>query len=245
MPTRAAGVRERARAQLVGEILAAARTKLAADGAADLSLRSIARDLGMASSAMYRYFPSRDALLTALVIDAYDAVGDVAEASAADARAAGAGPGPVWLAVARSYRSWALENRASFDLVYGTPVRGYDAPQDTVAPALRLWRVIASVLGEALARDELTPRATSPETRDLLRPVVLEVAGVPAGQSAPPHVADAAARSVALYAGLVGAVTTELAGHYADVTTDPSRLFDVTVQTMALGAGLAVELPAR
>lgn len=242
MPTKIIGVRERARAQLVEEILVAARERLDSDGAGQLSLRSIARDLGMASSAIYRYFPSRDALLTALVIEAYDAVGAVVEESAATARAAGRDPGCTWLAVARAYRTWALENRPSFELVYGTPVRGYTAPQDTVRSALRLWHVIASVLGEALERDLLV-RTGAPAGDDLLLPVVFEVAGVPDGQEPSPALADAAARSVAMYAGLVGAVATELAGHYDNITSDPARLFDVTAQTIAHGAGLLVDLP--
>ena len=67
--------RERARAEITAEILDAARGYLATDGAPALSLRAIARDLGMASSAVYRYFKSRDELLTRLIIDAYDALG--------------------------------------------------------------------------------------------------------------------------------------------------------------------------
>ena len=73
--------RERARAEITREILDAARGYLATDGAPALSLRAIARDLGMASSALYRYFDSRDALLTRLIIDAYDSLGAAAEAS--------------------------------------------------------------------------------------------------------------------------------------------------------------------
>ena len=75
--------RDRARAELMSELLAAARARLVSEGSAALSLRAVARDLGMASSAVYRYVPSRDALLTLLIIEAYDAVGQVAEEAAA------------------------------------------------------------------------------------------------------------------------------------------------------------------
>ena len=75
--------RERARAEITAEILDAARGYLATDGAPALSLRAIARDLGMASSALYRYFSSRDELLTRLIIDAYDSLGAAAEAAEA------------------------------------------------------------------------------------------------------------------------------------------------------------------
>ena len=73
--------RERARAELTREIKQEARRQLAAHGAEGLSLRAVARELGMVSSALYRYFPSRDELLTALIIDAYDALGEAAEAA--------------------------------------------------------------------------------------------------------------------------------------------------------------------
>ena len=74
--------RERARAEIMSEILRVGREHLARDGAAALSLRAIARDLGMVSSAVYRYVPNRDALLTMLIIHAYNTVG-AAERSAA------------------------------------------------------------------------------------------------------------------------------------------------------------------
>src|SRR6476620_9457729 len=75
MPT----ARERVRAELTAEITDAARRQLAEVGAAALSLRAVARDVGMASSAVYRYFPSRDELLTALIVEAYDELGDAVE----------------------------------------------------------------------------------------------------------------------------------------------------------------------
>src|SRR5665647_591139 len=111
------GARERARAEVMSELLASARERLGTDGAANLSLRAVARDLGVSSSAVYRYVESRDALLTLLIVEAYDAVGQVAEGAAARARAAGSPPAETWLAVARGVRGWALANRHSFEPV--------------------------------------------------------------------------------------------------------------------------------
>src|SRR5580704_8392673 len=88
--SRAATVRERARAELSREIKEEARRQLAASGADGLSLRAVAKELGMVSSALYRYYPSRDDLLTMLIIDAYDALGAAAEGAIA-AGQAGAG----------------------------------------------------------------------------------------------------------------------------------------------------------
>ena len=123
--------RERARAEITGEILKAGRRHLATDGAAGLSLRAIARDLGMASSAVYRYVASRDDLLTRLIIDAYDALGAAAEA--AD-RAAGPALAGRWAAICGAVRDWALANPNEYALIYGSPVPGYVAPAETVGP---------------------------------------------------------------------------------------------------------------
>ena len=128
--------RERARAELTREIADTARVHLEAQGAAGLSLRAVARDLGMVSSAIYRYFPSRDDLLTRLIIDAYNGLGD-----AVDSRE-GAIPREDllgrWLAVAHGCRDWALQHPQEWALIYGSPVPGYAAPQDTVGPGTRV-----------------------------------------------------------------------------------------------------------
>src|SRR5487761_1782376 len=97
--------RERARIQITGEIKDEARRQLSATGA-QLSQRAVARELGVVSSALYRYFPSRDDLLTALIIDAYDALGAAAEA--AGAAAGQAGYRDRWRACCQAVRDWAL-----------------------------------------------------------------------------------------------------------------------------------------
>src|SRR3954468_22594719 len=114
------GARARARIEVTAAIKDEARRPLAADGAAKLSLRAVARELGMVSSALYRYFPSRDDLLTALIIDAYDAIGATAEAALA--RAADADPLDRWIAVCRAARDWAVAHPHEYALIYGSPV---------------------------------------------------------------------------------------------------------------------------
>src|SRR6478752_9460900 len=104
----ARGARARARIEVTAAIKDEARKQLAAEGAAKLSLRAVARELGMASSAVYRYFPSRDELLTALIVDAYDSVGEAAEAAHRAAAAGTAGHLARWIAVTRAVRDWAL-----------------------------------------------------------------------------------------------------------------------------------------
>src|SRR6478735_6915193 len=147
------GARERARVEVTAAIKDEARNQLAAEGAAKLSLRAVARELGMASSALYRYFPSRDDLLTALIIDAYDAVGEQAEAADRDARnrtAAARG-----LAVGEAVRSWALANAHEYALIYGSPVPGYAAPEATIVPASRVPLVFLGLLVDGVATGEI------------------------------------------------------------------------------------------
>src|SRR5688572_13031102 len=153
MPTttttgRASGVRARARAQMRTEILDAAREQVATQGVGNLSLRAVARELDMASSAVYRYFENRDVLLTALIVDAYDSLGEAVErAEAAVPRADLPGR---WAAIARTVRSWALEHPSLYALVYGSPVPGYAAPPDTIGPATRVTRLLATLLHDTI-----------------------------------------------------------------------------------------------
>ena len=90
-------MRARLRAEMTDEIKAIARRHLATEGA-NLSLRAVARDVGGVSSAIYRYFPSRDDLLTRLIIDGYDALGEAAE----KADDPSASPLERWLAICRA-----------------------------------------------------------------------------------------------------------------------------------------------
>lgn len=140
--------RELARESVRTSILGAARTRLAKEGPAQLSLRAVARDVGMVSSAVYRYFPSRDELLTTLLVEAYGAL------SAAVEKADGAHPrnrvGARWVAACRAIRDWCLAHPGEFALLYGSPVPGYAAPQETLEPATRTTLVLVGIVLDAV-----------------------------------------------------------------------------------------------
>lgn len=236
--------RDRARAHVMAELLAAARTRLAEEGPGQLSLRAVARDLGMASSAVYRYVPSRDALLTVLVIESYDAVGRAAEDALDAACADGHGVARAWLDVARAVRAWARADRHAYELVYGTPVPRYEAPTDTIRAAQRLWAVLAAIVQRARAEGALDPAgpALSPDVLErMLEPYVFEFAGLGADAptTAPEHAADVA-RTLTLFTALTGAISAELFGHFHRVTLDADLAFDVLMATSAAGLGLRV-----
>ena len=134
---------------MVTEIKAVARRHLATDGA-NLSLRAVARDMGMVSSALYRYFASRDDLLTALIIDAYNALGAAVEKADAAVGERGDFRGR-FLILGRAVRQWALANPAEYALIFGSPVPGYAAPANTVVAAQRTPDVLLGILVDGLA----------------------------------------------------------------------------------------------
>src|SRR6478609_12218615 len=119
---------------MTAEIKRIARAHLAREGP-DLSLRAVARDLGVVSSAVYRYFASRDELLTALILDGYASMADAVEsAEAAIPRRQLLNR---WLALGHALREWSVGRPHEYALLYGSPVPGYRAPQDTIVQAQR------------------------------------------------------------------------------------------------------------
>ena len=231
------GLRARLRAELTVEIKQEARRQLAAEGASGLSLRAVTRSLGMASSAIYRYFPSRDELLTALIVDAYDAIGNAAEH--ADAGCPLDDLGGRWMAVGQSIRAWSLANPHEYALVYGSPVPGYRAPEDTVGPASRATLVMAGIVEHAARTDRLD----DPDWSLSLPPLRSEA--VAAIQTlidlAFPHVsAQTAVRAVAAWTQLFGIISFELFGHFHRVIDQASPVFERALLEM----GRVVGLPA-
>jgi AcrR family transcriptional regulator len=225
-----ANARQRAREAVTADILAEARRQLAVDGAASLSLRSVARSLGMASSAVYRYVPSRDELLTALIVEGYNSMGEVAEAAAATAAP---GPGDRFRSVCRAVRDWALAHPHEYGLLYGTPVPGYRAPELTVGPASRVIMVIAGVVLDAHGAGELSviddppvPGAMTIEARRLGEVVM---PGVPL---------PVVARATTVWALLFGQISFEVFGRWSDVLFDTDAAFDQAMTVMAHLLGL-------
>ncbi|GIE96179.1 TetR/AcrR family transcriptional regulator [Paractinoplanes rishiriensis] len=209
----ASGVRARVRAEMTEEIKAAARRHLATDGA-NLSLRAVAREVGMASSAVYRYFASRDDLLTALIIEAYDAVGATAERVAATVE----DPLDRWIALSHAVREWAIAEPHQWALIYGSPVPGYQAPRDTVGPASRVIFLIAAVVRDAYGMNRIAER------EPIQGRYVEELAAVAEhfGENLPPRVVGAA---MAAFIHLCGAVSAELFGQLNNSIEDDRRGF--------------------
>lgn len=225
--------RERAREQTLAEITRIGREHLATEGAAALSLRAVARDLGVVSSAVYRYVASRDELLTLLVVDAYSELGTevdtaVAAVPAEDHRGR-------LHALARAVRTWALREPARYALLFGSPVPGYHAPAErTTGPGTRVVVGLIAVLEDAHRAGAIALPATplDPGLAGDLRRIRSEMAlTIPD---------ELLARGVTAWAALFGAVNFEVFGQYgADTFADPAALFEHHLVVLDQILGLA------
>lgn len=230
VPSAPRTAREAARAELTRAILDSAGAQLADVGPAALSVRAVARDLGMASSAVYRYFASRDELLTALLVEAFDGIGAaVEEADAAQTRDDHRGR---FLAMARALRDWARSHPHRYALAYGSPVPGYAAPQDTVGPASRVPVALTALLRDAEQAGRALPRPPSldPAEEESIAPVRALVA--------PPAGAAWTLRGLAVWATLFGHVSLELFGHMHRGVLDGDTHFATVVGLAADDLGL-------
>jgi AcrR family transcriptional regulator len=226
------GARERARAEVTAAIKEEARRQLAHEGAAKLSLRAVARELGMVSSALYRYFPSRDDLLTALIVDAYDALGAAAEQALA--KADGQEPVERWSAVCRAVREWALAHPHEYALIYGSPVPGYSAPRTTVVPASRVGLALLAVARDAHTAGTLRvpeesgiPEAVRGDVRALAGTLGIELPEM------------ALVGIIAAWAQLFGLVSFELFGQFNNLVEAREEFFAQAVAALGRTAGLS------
>jgi AcrR family transcriptional regulator len=226
-----ATARARARAEITREIVDAGKRQLAEVGAAGLSLRAVAREVGMVSSAVYRYFPSREQLITTLIVDAYDGLGAAVEHAEApvdrdDLRGR-------WRAAGGAVRAWALAHPHEYALIYGSPVPGYRAPEDTIAPATRAALVLIELLVDAQAQGRLVqdPPTTVADAAlradlELLRDTFR---GVP----------DALIlRALVGWSALFGLVSFELFGQFQNVIAANAAFFAVTLNELATFIGI-------
>jgi AcrR family transcriptional regulator len=217
--------RQLAREQNIERIKSLALIQLAESGAASLSLRAIARELNLVSSAIYRYYASRDELLTDLIVDAY---GDLAERLEETSSAARRGPRRRWIDTCLAMRAWAVAEPHRWALIYGSTIPGYAAPPDTIAPAGRVVRALCVPVEEAGARPEPAPvgRTLAGQldvTRDALGLAVER---------------GAMFALVAAFSRLIGLLTLELNGQFVGGFEPADDLFAALVEREADALGL-------
>lgn len=213
-----------------------ARQQLVKVGAGGLSLDAVARDSGLTVNDVVAAFPHRDDLLTALVVDAYNASGSAMEQADAAAAAAGAPAGVRLLAVARALRQWSFDNTAEFTLIYGSPVPGYHAPLDTVQPASRTPGVLGAIVRAALEGGELTPPRRPVPGPPLLLPAAVELYG---GAPEAPF-SDILERGMVLWSSLIGLLVFQVFSRTHDSVRDEAAFFDYAIAVAAESIGLVV-----
>lgn len=211
------GVREESRARTTAAILAAARAEIAAKGGGGLSMRAVAREVGLVSSAVYRYFPTRESLLTAMIVESYGHLAAALTTTTTD------DPGLRWRGLAHALRGWAREHPHEFQLIYGTPIPGYVAPPETVPAA----ESVARPFLEAGAKGEVAP-FDDPRLTTQMDPLTGN--GV---------TGSGAAAVLAELGALVGILTLELSGHLVGTADPADALFDALVGRQVLTLGLA------
>lgn len=222
-----------ARAETIAAIKHAARAQMIAKGTAGISLRGIARELGMTAPALYNYFPRYDDLITALIVDAFNGFADAVENAIASADK----PAEKMRAGARAYRDWALAHPADFQLIYGNPIPGYIAPAEmTVPAAARMSIAFLGVMAQAWRTGHLTP------------PTALEIpASVRAHIAQAAHHIDVDLADVPLdviyllysvWGRIHGLVMLELFGHTPPVVGDPAAFYEHQLDAIERDIGM-------
>ena len=214
------------------EILRTAWAQIGELGAPSLSLRGIAQAMGLTAPALYRYFSGRDELVTAMIIEAYESLGDALETSvqamAAEDHARR------YLAVGQAYRAWARARPERFALIFGTPIPGYHAPLERTLPAAaRALGVLMAVLQAAW------------EAGRIQRPPILG-ASLQGHMQAWKDAHELSAHPVVLYLTLVswarvhGLTTLELHGHIPPQVADPAEVYLNDLHALRSEIGLSI-----
>lgn len=215
------------------DILDIGRSQLLVHGAAGLSLRAVARDLGVVSSAVYRYVKNRDELLTLLVVDGYTALGDAVDGALAGVAAEDFTA--QFRTLGRAVRTWALAEPARYGLLFGSPVPGYEAPaEQTTGPGTRVVVRLVQILDRSQGQGSLGERwdaAVPAALADSFAAIRAEL-----GISIPDALL---ARGVMVWAALFGMVSFEVFGQYGPSTFgDPAGLFELQLAALGESVGL-------
>jgi len=192
--------------------------QIAETGAATLSLRSIARELGITAPAIYNYYPDRDALVTALIVDAYTSLGESQQASIDQLPAENLETRLATLGLA--YREWAITYPQRYQLIFGTPIPNYVAPENITMPAAACAIIPLTVTLQSLySAGKLKVKRLAPLTPELKS--MLE-AWQKSGSDADIEVLYMTA---IIWSRVHGLVMLEIGHHIPSVFTDPSEIF--------------------
>jgi AcrR family transcriptional regulator len=192
--------------------------QIAETGAATLGLRSIARELNITAPSIYNYFPSRDDLVTALIVDAYNSLADAQETAIKNLAADNLSGWLFELGIA--YRDWAVTYPQRYQLIFGTPIPHYHAPEEITLPAaargmVPLTRAVQALFSAGQIRTErLAPM--SPKLEAMLKAwQEFEGGGDP----------EVLYLTYIIWSRVHGLVTLEIGNQLPSFLDDPAELF--------------------
>ncbi|GAA2051645.1 TetR/AcrR family transcriptional regulator [Catenulispora yoronensis] len=201
--------RERYREQIRTEVKAHAWNQIATAGASALSLNAIAKQMGMSGPALYRYYASRDELITELIADAYRSLANALH-HIADKKGDLA-------ALAHGVRTWGLEDPHRYLLIYGTPIPGYHAPPTTTAISSEIMKTL------------LTAATATPTTPDEIDAHLAHHRAWAGDDQIP---TTALHKALTFWTRVHGALSLELTGHLDGMDFDPGELFAAEVRSL-------------
>jgi AcrR family transcriptional regulator len=219
--------------ETTAEIKSIALKCMAAGGPSAISLRAIAREMGMTAGAIYSYFANRDDLITALTADVYESLAQTLEASHRNAPSDS--PAAQLLAHAHAYRAWAVAHPDEFRLIYGDPVPGYQPPQGGAAQEAehRLCAVLLELVASAWPRASASQEAGDYDWSDF-QPSLATLTR----ESFPDLPPAAVALCLRLWSRMHGLLTLEIYGHLRHQVTDPAKLYESDMRDLIHTLGL-------
>lgn len=214
-------------------IKAEATRQLHRDGALVLTPESVRTALGMPEAEFAKHFASRDALLTALVVDAYDGMGERAEQAVRESAESDAEPLARWVAVCRAVRDWAMDQPHEYELIYGTNIPDYDAPPETMVAGARTAMALIGTVQHAAkqgALDTGTAEELPQPIEDAVRGLVETMAeGLPE---------PVVARLLVAWTQLFGMASFSVFGHIVAFGEDPAAFVDHAAAAMGRYVGV-------
>ncbi|MGW3957435.1 TetR/AcrR family transcriptional regulator [Streptomyces sp. NPDC004752] len=220
-------LRQRRRAAATQEIVAAAESYIAEHGPQALSLRGVARNLGMTVQGLYHYFPNRDALVTVLVTKAYD---DLADAVMAAVDAVADEPAALrFMSATEGYRRWAITHVERFQLLYGTPLRHYTAPHE--GPTTQAVHRMRAIFQREMFEGFTTAQLAAANTRGLSSALQahLEPLFPHGSETLPP---PASALLLGAWGHMHGMVVLEVFGHTSFIGEHQAEIFHMAMRDL-------------
>lgn len=231
--------RDRLRGSTVDEILGVARRQLVASGPTGISLRAIAREMGMTAPALYRYFDSLEDLVAALVAACYD---DLTAAIVAERDTYADQPvGVRMIACSRAFRRWALAHTPEFSLLFGTPIP--ELSTDPEGPSEEAGRRFGAVFGALFVELWATAPFAIPDDADIEPRLAAGLAECQVKMGIGDLPLGAVLAYMSSWVKLYGAVTMEVFGHLKFATDDGEPLFELTLREICSTLGIERTLP--